>query len=988
MLAAKMGPTIAFFAIALAAAALPIATSQSDSDNGCLSPVNINFTSVDPSSYDFQSVRVPEASGMDHLYSIVTHFASLVAKPGIPKELLEDDRLFKDPVSIALTRWKDFPYVFMGLLILLAVGLFLALVVPFVGVLVLCCRCCCKRCGGAENVPEGKGDATKRGWRGVLLFILAVVLLFAVVCAFVTNAFVPAAVVKLPDSINHSVHDVVVVVNRTKDDVDHLLVKNYAEFKFQFEQRLNVCTHQVGDDVSGIITRSPAFQLKHVADNVEKLSLEVDNITAVAKEAKDVMTNIEKSVESVKKSVEEASKKCKEKSGGSTCDDIEKHKKDLEFKFETVNVDKIQKAKDDIDKLEPAKLKSEVEKALDTEERRKDIMQKVNTATEEIRTKLNDVEKTLRDTSSKFDLQLISNPNVLDVTSIRDTFEEANKYVTYYGYVTLAIACVLAFVLACYVLGLTWGGCGSREGSCNRKTGGSCLTTGAVLFVLAFFVPMVLSTLILALGIMGQRGVCDIARDPGSEQSRLLIGQVAQAASKEVAQINATTIEEIIVRFSECRNKSYSLFQLLGKELVMNITRQAAGGQAGKGSVDWLWGEGDVAQIDIDQGIKDFEKTINDINVDNIVPKQVDDRIEQLRSFNINRRDLSDLKTKVNDAHLKFNLAEVLTKMEEFKSGKTGEVLTLLNNVTDELKKLQGFIGTLEQLKGVVVPSIGRVESLLAINGTDLNEYAYKIIQDAKNQLKEDVVRTIESARKYKDKFLEMVNEYLNHTRRGVEENVGDCRALYGVYSAAVSSVCDDVLLPLNGYWFSVAAFLVVGIPAVMFALCLASLYARVDPATLYLDPLSPVDSDHVSGGSYMDSDTIPLARLKKLPQQNGRDNRGYDNHPYQRGVNHKRRHTGGNSAVVNRASYDSRDGYYHDISPEYREHPVAPHHRPVTSPAIAYSPAPAYHYSRDPGIPHYAKGYESAPPPAARHSGDWESNQFAKPPPYYYPGS
>ncbi|XP_075724999.1 prominin-1-A isoform X2 [Rhipicephalus microplus] len=963
-----MRPNAVFLAVTLVAAAavLPVAKSQSSSDNGCLGPVNINFSSVDSSAYDFQSVRMPEASGMDHLYSIVTHFAYVIAEPGLPKGLLEDDQLFKDPISIILTRWKELPRMFMGLLVLVAVGLVLAVIVPFVGVLVLCFRCCCKRCGGAENVPEGKGDAAKRGWRGVLLFILAVVLLFAVVCAFVTNAFVPAAVVKLPDSIEHSAHDVVLVVNRTKDDVDHLLVKNYGEFKSEFEQRLNVCTHQVGDDVSAIITKSPAFQLKQVAENVEKLSLEVNNITDVAKQAKGLMDEIKKSVDNVKHSVDEASKKCRNNNGGSTCDDIDKNKKDLEFKFDSVNLSKIEEAKKELDKLDPATLKSEIEKALDTEERRKDIMRKVNTATNEIRTKLNDVEQTLQDTSKKFNLPLISDPKALDVSSIRDVFDDAQPYIAYYGYVTLAIACVLAIVLASYVLGMTWGGCGSREGSCNRKTGGSCLTTGAVLFVLAFFIPMVLSTLILAVGIAGQRGVCDVARDPGGEHSVALVGRVVESLEQQLGAINGTTIEDIAKRFGECRNKSYSLFQLLGKELVMNITRRVAGSDQQR-SVDWLWGEGDVTQIDIDAGIREFEKTIDSINVDSIVPKEVDDRIVQLRSFSVDTKDLSDLEAKVSGAKLKFNLEEVLTKMEDFKSGKsmTKEVLTLLNNVTDELKKLQGFVKELEELKAVVVPSIKQVNILLKINATDLNDYAVEIIDKAKAQLKEDVKKTIESARKYKDKFLEMVNEYLNHTRRGVEENVGDCQDLYRVYSAAVSSVCDDILLPLNGYWFSVAAFLVVGIPAVIFALCLASLYARVDPATLYLDPLSPVDSDHVSGGSYMDSDTIPLAR-----------------------VNHKRRHTGGNSAVVNRASYDSRDGYYHDISPEYREHPAAPHHRPVTSPAIAYSPAPAYHYSRDPGIPHYAKGYESAPPPAVRHSEDWESNQFAKPPPYYYPGS
>ncbi|KAL3236880.1 hypothetical protein MRX96_022135 [Rhipicephalus microplus] len=633
-----MRPNAVFLAVTLVAAAavLPVAKSQSSSDNGCLSPVNINFSSVDSSAYDFQSVRMPEASGMDHLYSIVTHFAYVIAEPGLPKGLLEDDQLFKDPISIILTRWKELPRMFMGLLVLVAIGLALALIVPFVGVLVLCFRCCCKRCGGAENVPEGKGDAAKRGWRGVLLFILAVVLLFAVVCAFVTNAFVPAAVVKLPDSIEHSAHDVVLVVNRTKDDVDHLLVKNYGEFKSEFEQRLNVCTHQVGDDVSAIITKSPAFQLKQVAENVEKLSLEVNNITDVAKQAKGLMDEIKKSVDNVKHSVDEASKKCRNNNGGSTCDDIDKNKKDLEFKFDSVNLSKIEEAKKELRQAGSCHAQERNWKGLGhgrEEKRHYAESEHCNKCTSEfgvmapveIRTKLNDVEQTLQDTSKKFNLPLISDPKALDVSSIRDVFDDAQPYVAYYGYVTLAIACVLAIVLACYVLGMTWGGCGSREGSCNRKTGGSCLTTGAVLFVLAFFIPMVLSTLILAVGIAGQRGVCDVARDPGGEHSVALVGRVVESLGQQLGAINGTTIEDIAKRFGECRNKSYSLFQLLGKELVMNITRRVAGSDQQR-SVDWLWGEGDVTQIDIDAGIREFEKTIDSINVDSIVPKEVDDK--------------------------------------------------------------------------------------------------------------------------------------------------------------------------------------------------------------------------------------------------------------------------------------------------------------------------------------------------------------------------
>lgn len=943
---------VAFLAASLLAAP---ATSQAATDNdnaGCLGPVEINFTSVDPSGYSFQSVQPPEASGMDHLYSIVTHFATLVvAEPGVPAAILSDERLFKDPIAMFHDRWRELPGLFLGLLVLLVVGLSLALLVPLVGVVALCCRCCCRRCGGARGLPERKGDAAKRGWRGVCLFLLALGLMFSLVCAFVTNAYVPAAVMSLPDNLGNSAHDTLLVVNKTKDEVDNLLVKNYGQFKFHFVQRLNVCSDQVGDDVSRIITRSPAFKLKDVVvPNVENLTAEVNKIDASARLAKEAAKNVSDAISNIKKHIDEAFKKCNNQAAPKeTCNQIDAQKKKVDV--ELPDLDKklgaIEKAKKDLESLNIDDLKNKINEALDTEKRKKDVMDRIKTVSDKIVTKLDEVGATLQTNSEKLDLNNITKPGQLDTTSIRNTFQEAAPYISYYGYATLAIACILAAILVFYVLGLLWGGCGSREGSCHRKTGGSCLTTGAVLFIMAFFIPMLLSTVLLFAGIAGQRGACDVARNPSGVEFKRLASWASRSWLPPSAPVSEDALGEILDRFGQCRNRSYSLFHLLGREVLKNLTHQAA-------STDWLWGDGDVG-ININDGAQEFEQAIDGVNVENIVPQDLKDKLAELSKAKVNRRDLEDLKAEINKTHLKFNLQETLRKIDEFKSDpKVQDVKPDLESVTKELKDLERFVKVIEEQKEVLLPSLDKVEGLLMIGDKDLHAYALQLVENATRQLQQDVRQLNETARKYKDKFLQLVNYFANHTRKQVQENVGDCKDLYVVYSAAVGSVCDKILLPLNGYWFSVAAFLVVGIPAVIFALCLASLYARVDPASLYLDPLSPVDSDHVSGGSYMDSDTIPLAR-----------------------VNHKRRHTGSNSAVV--ASYsESRDGYYHDISPEYRDHPVAPHHRPLTSPAIAYAPAPAYHYSRDPG--HCGKTHDSA-----RHStgADWEG-QFAKPPPYY----
>ncbi|KAG0430614.1 hypothetical protein HPB47_022511, partial [Ixodes persulcatus] len=550
-----------------------------------------------------------------------------------------------------------------------------------------------------------------------------------------------------------------------------------------------------------------------------------------------------------------------------------------------VDLTEFNKLKKSVEDLKPDELAKQVSQALDPTARKEAFLRDVGEKVEALKRKLTDTGAKLTDISAKLDPTTHLTPSMFnhEASGVRNTIATAKPYVAYYNYATLAIAAVLAFVLLAYVLGLTWGGCGSRDGSCSRGSGGSWLSAGGTIFILAFFIPMLVSTVFFAVGIVGQRSTCDLALDLGSPEAESLIRFAYERALPEkegpkrggVEYINADVVE-----------------------LVVNMTRSATknGGGGGGGGISFELLLDDGKRLDFDAETKAFMDEVRKLNFRDVVSKELDEKLENVE---------------------KIDLEAVLNKIVDYKA----KVAGMLDDVIQQLDRIKDNIGEIE----------------------DSKVFAKEKIDQIKTTLDEITLNVTNKAELYKDKFVEFANVYVNHTRGQVKEHVGDCRPAYAVYQASVNAVCSNVLLPFNGYWFSVGAFMVIGVPALILALCLASLYHRVDPSLAILESLSRGDSDHVSGGSYMDSDTIPLAR------------------------------------------------------PEYRDHSAhqQPPHRTVAgvaSPGVAYVPAPTYQYSRDPGLPPYGKGYQPMPPALSQRvpSGEWDaSGQFgAKPPPYYYPGA
>ncbi|KAF0301497.1 Prominin-1 [Amphibalanus amphitrite] len=118
-------------------------------------------------------------------------------------------------VQLGLRDWPTLLNHHLGFAILAALGILVAVLTPFVGMIVCCCRCA-GRCGGRTDPYEKKRDKCKRICNGVFLSLLVLLVLFGLVASFVVNEYIEQGVKEVPSRLNLAVDDVELYAQNTK----------------------------------------------------------------------------------------------------------------------------------------------------------------------------------------------------------------------------------------------------------------------------------------------------------------------------------------------------------------------------------------------------------------------------------------------------------------------------------------------------------------------------------------------------------------------------------------------------------------------------------------------------------------------------------------------------------------------------------------------------------------------------------------------------
>ncbi|EZA49566.1 Prominin-like protein [Ooceraea biroi] len=786
----------------------------------------LSYSTVNTVGLPYNATTKFNPKGMGQLYNVTNMFIDLVqSKQAYPNgmiTLVNGAPVFADP----LKEWRIIVTHYGGLAGLALIGLLLAAILPCAGLFFCCCRCA-GHCGARSQPFDKKHDHCKKIMLSIVLIGVATIILFGVVCAFVTNEYMQEGTKDLPNNAKTSLKDVQLYLNTTKQEIDNLLKTNSEELEVTLNNILQASGKIVTEQLAEYSHAVSLTNLNDIVTGLESIREDLRLMNNITQELRTNASQLDIVVRGVKKNLLHTLAAC-------TTDNCQRVLHDYKVNRMSVQVDfdklpDVTFALHNITVLMESNIVSEVSQGRETFLKiQKDIQHAVNQTIPVVSASIRRACDYLASVANNM-TALIDRINVdIDRVYIRHlevARTNIDQYSPYRYYLGLGISGILLTVLMCLTCGLLCGICGKRpdgygDDCCNKGSGARFLMMAVWIIFLLTSVLMVITVAHMITGVMAQRGICEPLKNPRDNRMFELVDELVQIKrilypNNPNADINMSYI------VTKC-HENETLYNVLNLKNVFDVQslREYAG------------------RYDINDTIQQLRRKISLSPGVVILKDSARSKLNDLA-----RSGLSDIKfyqyaellaeniTNINLEHLAKQLLEVSAKLPE---GQEDIKLSLEKNAHD-----------LEHYHRDLVMPMAQRSELLSVNALMLQEnikFNHSSMADAIHDLVDEVTKAQQFlnkdgpeyvqylATRFGNAFLQQVDKFLEHVIDSAIDKIGRCAPVSNAYNATLVAGCNKILDPFNGFWASVGWCLILFIPTIVLCVKLSALYQKSDP--------------------------------------------------------------------------------------------------------------------------------------------------------------
>ncbi|XP_011265455.1 prominin-like protein isoform X5 [Camponotus floridanus] len=914
----------------------------------------LTYSTINIAGLPYNATTKFNPKGMGQLYNVTNMFIDLVqSKQAYPEGMItvvDGAPAFADP----LKEWKIIVTHYGGLASLALIGLLLAAILPCAGLFFCCCRCA-GHCGARSQPFDKKHDHCRKIMLSIVLIGVATIILFGVVCAFVTNEYMQEGTKELPTNAKTSLKDVKLYLTTTKQEIDNLLKTNPEELEVTLNNILQASGKIVTEQLAEY---SHAVSLTNLNDIVAGLESIREDLRLMNKITQDLRINasqLDIVVRGVKKNLLHTLAACTTDKCQRVLHDYKVNQMSVQVDFDKymdryfpkllASLPDVTFALHNITVLMESNIVSEVSQGRDSFLKiQKDIQHAVNqtipVVSASIRRACNFLASIANNMTAIIDRINVDIDRVY-IPHLEVARNNIDQYSPYRYYLGLGISGILLTVLMCLTCGLLCGICGKRpdgygDDCCNKGSGARFLMMAVWIIFLLTSVLMVVTVVHMITGVMAQRGICEPLKNPKDNRMFELVDDLVQIKRILYPKYpNANINMSYIV--TKC-HENETLYNVLNLKTIFDVEslRDYAGRYDINDTIQQL-----RRKISLSPGVvilKDSARSkLNDLAQSGLS----DIKFYQYAEL------LAENITNINLEHLAKKLRDVSAKLPE---GQDEIRLSLEKNAHDLEHYHRDLVMPMAMLSEQLSANALMLQENIKFNHSSMADAIHDLVDEvtkAQQFLNKDGPEYVQYlATRFGNAFLHQVDNFLEHVIASASFKIGRCAPVSNAYNATLVAGCNKILDPFNGFWASVGWCLILFIPTIVLCVKLSALYQKSDP---YPGPL--VEAEYLYD-AYADRDNIPLAHVHDKKH-----------------VSHSRHHHP--AAYVE--SYDGPAVGYSERERIPDAHQSTSHHD------SRYSDLAPKNWDFPNGGPPRYQPAAGAPPPL--------STEYERPPPYYYPG-
>jgi prominin 1 len=787
-------------------------------------------------------------------------FLDLIRGEQQPFESLQPD--FIRQLHSADFSWESYKHVeplvkaYKGYLICLLCGFLFIVLMPFIGLIFCCCRCC-GYCGGRAQPMDSKHAKCKRVFFTTSLLILNTAILLCVVLALINNQLLHETFTNKDEKINTllQLKNSTGELERTVDTLQKKLNKpsDTSSYRAPIERSINNCVDYFCSNFQKTNTGSSLLKeadyLWQSAKAIRMLSTRIDDyrsrfndavngVRAAETDVKQVISKCETDQATLCKELESMlpvrmNTQLSESLGNQIknwANEMNQHSKDLESFF------KLSQTIRNFSESAKESQKNEIQAAANyfsSSERVDAIVDQSKAMLTRVASGVTNANRVLRG-----DITVEYVPQ--EKRTVPEVVAEIDSYRMY---AFVAFCCIIVLVVIFYYLGMCFGICGERPfedaSVCNGGVGANLLMAGVAFTFLFAWILMIITSGLFLFGGFYQTEACRyMAPNASYESLQKLDGYFSfmkntMIMSGEAGSISKDEIVSVVPPLLyTCVHEDISIIQLARKTNLLSLI-----GVPLPQDLNFR-----VLETAITTNYSDYQSVAS--NLANRVPS-LPTNMEAI---------ISDLQSQIamdSSSYYNFIIKASLLKESYNPNSNIRQAKINLNNLRNIAKDLNKDLNAVINLKFSLATLEGVLEKMRA--PMSIREISL---------LKDQSIRRL-----LVDVFEIILTPMLNDT---------SCYSIGVAAQNAFSAFCVNSLRPLNGYWYGLGMCLWLMLPALIFAVKLAGLYRKIEKYSAdYEEP------DYISyHGFYMPpGENVPLQRKSRgnVTQPTGRGPSGKD---------------------------------------------------------------------------------------------------------------